>query len=332
MSGISPPGTKLDADQVIRRVYDETENKLRVDAEVTAVIGVVEVIIDAAGGDNIAIASADGSNFLTVNPDGSINTNTTVELNAATDSVKVGDGVDTLEINTDGSINTVDAQANAKLTDIDSKLAGTLDTNDTVTQGLLTDVLTQLTSGVTKVDDDQSQVLLSAIDTKLSGTLSVNDSTTQAISSDILTQLTSGTLKVDDDQSQILLNSIDSKLAGTLDTSDTQTHSTLSNIETLLSGNLNVELANEPIKISGTSNGLPGGTEFTLVNNLRQQILAAHDRVANFTYADFGTKNQRITAVEYTSATISTSTIKREFTYTLVGNNYRRDNEIWTII
>lgn len=288
MSGISPPGTKLDSDQVIRRVYDEPNNKLRVDAEVTAVIGVVEVIIDAASGDNIAIADPSGTNFLLPNPDGSINVNIgSIQLDASDDSVAIGDGTDLLAINPDGSINVVDAGANSKLTAIDAKLAGTLSTSDTDTHDILNDVLTQLTTGTMKVDDDQSQVILSSIDTKLSGTL---------------------------------------------DTSDALTHASLSNIETLLSGNLNVELVDEPIKISGTSNGLPGGTEFTLVNNLRQQVLAAHDRVADFTYADFGTKNQRITVVEYTSATISPSVIKREFTYTLVGTNYRRDNEIWTIV
>lgn len=265
MSGISPPGTKLDSDQVIRRVYDEPNNKLRVDAEVTAVIGVVDVIIDAASGDNIAIADATGTNYLNINPDGSINANIgNISLDAADDSVAIGDGTDLLAINTDGSINTVDAGANSKLTDI--------------------------------------------------------------------TDLLSNPLTVTDPDSQAILTAIDTKLAGTLDTSDAQTHTSLSNIETLLSGNINVELVDEPIKISGTSNGLPGGTEFTLVNNLRQQVLAAHDRVANFTYADFGTKNQRITVVEYTSATITASTIKREFTYTLVGTNYRRDDEIWTII
>ena len=288
MSGISPPGTKLDSDQVIRRVYDEPNNKLRVDAEVTAVIGVVEVIIDAASGDNIAIADPSGTNYLLPNPDGSINVNIgSIQLDASDDSVAIGDGTDLLAINPDGSINTVDAGANTKLTNI-----------------------TNLLSNPLTVDDPNSQAILTSIDTKLSGTLSVSDTASQDISNDILTQLTAGVTKVDDDETQAILNTI----------------------ATTLSGNLNVALVDEPIKISGTSNGLPGGTEFTLVNNLRQQVLAAHDRVADFTYADFGTKNQRITMVEYTSATISPSTIKREFIYTLVGTNYRRDNEIWTIV
>lgn len=62
---------KLDANQVLKRAYDEVKNRLRVDAEVTATIGTVDVAIDAAGGDNIAIS--DGVDTLVINPNGSIN-------------------------------------------------------------------------------------------------------------------------------------------------------------------------------------------------------------------------------------------------------------------
>lgn len=74
---LNPLNTKLDADQTIRRAYDETKNRHRVDAEVTASIGTVDVIIDASAGDNIAIADQTGTNFLDVEPDGSINVNVT---------------------------------------------------------------------------------------------------------------------------------------------------------------------------------------------------------------------------------------------------------------
>jgi hypothetical protein len=93
--------TKLDADQVLRRAYDETSNRLRVDAEVTAQIGDINVHIDAASGDNIAIADATGTNKLVVNPDGSINTNTTItniSLSQATDSVAIGDGTNLVTV------------------------------------------------------------------------------------------------------------------------------------------------------------------------------------------------------------------------------------------
>jgi hypothetical protein len=89
MSYISPPGTNLDATQVIRRVYDEANNKIRVDAVVSAVIGTVDVILNSAT-DNVAIASP-GGNFLLINPDGSINVNSVVDQ--ASDSIRLGDGV-----------------------------------------------------------------------------------------------------------------------------------------------------------------------------------------------------------------------------------------------
>lgn len=96
-----------------------------------------------------------------------------------------------------------------------------------------------------------------------------------------------------------------------------------------------VALSDEPIKISGTENGQPNGTEFTFVNNLRLQILAAKDRIQNITYADFGTKNQRVTQIDYTAPSIGSGpgfTARKTFTYTLVGVNYRRDSIIWSII
>lgn len=65
--------SKLDANQVLRDSYDESLGRLRVDAEVTASIGTVDVIIDAATGDNVAIGDSTGANSLAVNPDGSIN-------------------------------------------------------------------------------------------------------------------------------------------------------------------------------------------------------------------------------------------------------------------
>ena len=81
-----PIVSKQDANQVLRLAFDDATKRLRTDTTVTASIGTVDVIIDAAGGDNIAIS--DGVDTMTVNPDGSINT----ILNHATSSIKIGDG------------------------------------------------------------------------------------------------------------------------------------------------------------------------------------------------------------------------------------------------
>jgi len=103
--------------------------------------------------------------------------------------------------------------------------------------------------------------------------------------------------------------------------------------------NVDIDALNPPtqptpdsILIVGTENGQQGGLKRPFVNNLKEQILATHDRIASFTYADFGTKNQRIVQVDYSSATFPANIVRRQFAYTLVGNNYRRDSETWTII
>lgn len=65
--------SKLDANQVLRESFDDATRRLRVDAEITAEIGELDVAIDAAGGDNIAITDPTGTNYLLPNSDGSIN-------------------------------------------------------------------------------------------------------------------------------------------------------------------------------------------------------------------------------------------------------------------
>jgi hypothetical protein len=73
--GPNSPYTNLDQNQILQRSFEEGEDRLRVSAEVTATIGTVECIIDAASGDNISITNADGTNPLAVNANGSINVN-----------------------------------------------------------------------------------------------------------------------------------------------------------------------------------------------------------------------------------------------------------------
>jgi hypothetical protein len=58
------------ADIALRRAFDPDNDKIKVDATVTATIGTVDVIIDASS-DNIAIS--DGVDTLAINSDGSIN-------------------------------------------------------------------------------------------------------------------------------------------------------------------------------------------------------------------------------------------------------------------
>lgn len=68
-------------------------------------------------------------------------------------------------------------------------------------------------------------------------------------------------------------------------------------------------------------------------DNVRQKILKATDRDQELTYADFGTKDQRIVQIDYTSVLAAGATIARKtITYTPIGNLYRRDSIQWSII
>ena len=115
------------------------------------------------------------------------------------------------------------------------------------------------------------------------------------------------------DIANISLASIDSKLTSPL----------------VVSGAVTVD---EPLQISGTEDGLSTGTEYGFVYNQRQQVLAAHYREQDITYADFGTKDQRITQIDYVSPTFPGFIVRKTITYTLVSGRYRRDSVDWQII
>lgn len=82
--------------------------------------------------------------------------------------------------------------------------------------------------------------------------------------------------------------------------------------------------------VVGTVEGTLLGTQRAFVNNKKQQVLSAQDLVAAYTWLDFGTKQERVSTIIYTSATFLGETITRTFAYTLVGTNYRLDSETWT--
>jgi hypothetical protein len=310
MTGPNVPYTGLDADQVLRQSFDESEDRLRVDAQVTATIAVLEVDISAADGDNIAIS--DGVKNVTISTEGAKNAldvklagdtvvqiedsqgnaiestdgalhvllqNTELEINldAATDSVAIGDGTNLLSVNANGSINVEGPLTDAELraSPISTTISGTVTTN-----------------GLTDAELRASPV---------------------PVSSDALTDAE--------------LRAFPISVTGSVSTGG------LTNAE-LRASPVDVNLSGEPIKISGTENGQPGGPEFTFVNNIRSQILAGKDRQQDITYADFGTKNQRITQITYTAPSIGSGpgyTAIKTFSYTLVSNRYRRDSIDWTI-
>lgn len=130
----NPLNTKLDANQVLIRSYDEVENALRVNAKVTATIGSVDVIIDAASGDNIAIS--DGVDTLSVNSDGSIN----VIVQDITLS-KDNDSIEIFQANHDN----VNVNANIQVNNTDASLANPVPVTDENNDVLLSTRATEVT-------------------------------------------------------------------------------------------------------------------------------------------------------------------------------------------
>lgn len=85
----NPNPTRLDQHQVLQRSFDEVQERLRVDAVASIDSGSMEVIIDHAD-DSIKVG--DGTDFLAVNTDGSINTNVQVsDISGETEKVLYGE-------------------------------------------------------------------------------------------------------------------------------------------------------------------------------------------------------------------------------------------------
>lgn len=113
-------------------------------------------------------------------------------------------------------------------------------------------------------------------------------------------------------------------ILGTVQTNDTATQTALNNILTQL---------NETNGLSvGTEDGLTTGTQHVFVNNLKQMVLSAQDRVQLATYTPVGS-NYRLDEFTYTSATFPGVTVKKQFTWSDFGTkNERVSNINWVII
>lgn len=248
------PPSKYDVSQIIKRVYDEDNGRLRTDATISGDVIISDLNIDQAT-DSIRIG--DGTNLITATQDGAktgldVNVLNDIELTisaASGDSILISDGTNNLHVNSNGSIN---VEAN----DLDIRHLS--DITDRVSIGDGTNVAAITSAGELKVQDENVQ-------------------------------------------------------------------SELQNIASILSG------TGRSLGI-GTEDGTVTGTPRVFVNNLRQQILSSQDRIQNITYEDFGTVNQRIIQIDYSSLTIGMYIARKTISYTLVGNKYRIDSINWAII
>lgn len=336
MPGPNAPYTQLDADQVLKQSFDENNDRLRVDASVTAVVA--GVTLDAATSD-IAIADRLTGDLLKVNPDGSIDANVVVSASGG-DNIAISDGTHTLDINSDGSIN-------VKATDLDIRnltfATDKVDVSGSSVSVTATDLdIRNLTFATDKVDVSGSNVNVAASDldirnlSALQDNVAISNGTTSlAINLDGSVNVAGVATETTLSSVETSVQSIDAKLP-TLgpNVAANSISVTLATNQSSLDVNLDAFTNVDPdsVQLVGSINGTKTGTKYGIVNNLRLQILDSHDRVAAFTYADFGTKNQRITQINYTSGTFPGTTVQRQFSYSLVGTNYRRDNETWAIV
>lgn len=87
------------------------------------------------------------------------------------------------------------------------------------------------------------------------------------------------------------------------------------------------------VMITGSVDGTKTGTKYGWVNNVKQQIMAAHDRKRDAFYLDISSKkDRRLDKFEYTSPTFPGVTLVRQFSWTLVGTEYVYENDEWSVI
>lgn len=218
-----------------------------------------------------------------------------VQLDANTDSVAIGD-------QTTGITAKVDATGHLSVKD--EAVLAELQAQTAIMSG----PQTLPTGAATAAKQDVGNVSLSSLDSKLPspilGRVPVDTGLTQPLTD---TQLRATPLDI----------SVTNPITGFA------TETTLSSIDTKLDNLSSLSI--------GTIDGTPSGTQAVFVNNIRQQILASHDREQDITYADFGTKDQRITQVDYNSATFPGIIARKTIVYTLVSGRYRRDSINWSI-
>lgn len=339
--------SQLDQTQILQRAFEENNDRLRVSADIAIDSATILVETDYST-DSMAIGDPVTNNLLKINNDGSIDAN--VSVSHTNDSIRLGDGTNLItSTNVSGKqgldvnvISPANLPANAATESTLSSLLTELQGKTEPADAQNIRALSSITDSVS-VPGVAQETTLASIDTKIVTTVNGikvdGSAVTQPVSQvgtwniNLPTDAATATLQTAANSS---LSSIDGKLPATLGqkTSANSLSVVLASDQTLtVLADLNAFSATpDSVQAVGSIDGTASGTKYGFVNNLKQQILDSHDREAAFTYADFGTINQRITQIDYTSATFPGFTARRVFSYTLVGNSYRRDDEVWTIV
>lgn len=297
----------MDFGNIIRQVYEPSSESLNVNIVGSGSPSLPSTVRLSDGTGYLSSTTGVGFRALDV----SIKNIPEILISHADDSIRLGDGTNLNTITQNGVKYGLDVNI----------INTTLNVSDT-------NALTELQSINTK--------LTSPISTTISGTVAVAGPLTDVELRASAVAISASSLPLPTGAaSESTLASINSKL-NTLGqkTSANSMPVVLASDQTLtVNADLDAFSATpDNVMVVGSIDGTKTGTKYGFVYNLRQQVLDAHDRNADFTYADFGTKNERITRIDYTSGTFSGFTIRRDFNYTLVSGNYRRDDEVWSVI
>jgi len=85
-------------------------------------------------------------------------------------------------------------------------------------------------------------------------------------------------------------------------------------------------------KVAVTIEQDPNDPVLIIDSSIVNQILNAEDRVKQFTFLDGGTKNERISQILISAASVGVQVIQKDYTYIQVGNNYVLESETTSII
>lgn len=238
-----------------------------------------------------------------------------VHIDQTTDSIKIGDGVNILQVNPDGSINTNITGSFA--IDIDAATGDNIlvvGTEDGNIGGIQHSFKIGSDRNLRVKDEDATNILNSLLTELQQKTEPSDVQNIRTINSGTDSILVPGVA------SETTLSSIDSKLVSTVDG---------------LKVNVELDAFNvtpDNVQLVGSIDGTKTSTKYGFVNNIRQQILASQNREQAITYADFGTKDQRVTRIEYSSTTFPGFILRKDLIYSLIGTKYRRDDINWSVI
>lgn len=312
------PTSNLSSENVLRDVHDQVTQSLRTTASATIVVpGGLDVAIDHTE-DSIRLGN--GTNFITST---SATGKVALDVNLINTS-DIGD-IRPLNVLIDSiSAPNVESRLDSLLTELQLKA------DATEAQNIRN--LTSVSDSVSVPELSNTNTILTDIETALSNPLTTTNPTVEGKLDNLLAELE---LKANINEAQNIrdLSSLtDSVSVPELST----TNALLTDIETALYAPLEVDLdaftsTPDSVQLVGSNDGLSTGDKFGIVYNIRKAILDSEDRESDIAYADFGTKNQRVTSITYTSPTFPGRSATKQLTYTLVGNRYRRDSIDWTI-